>query len=115
MFYLAFLFCIVTAPDVWRDKAVWRLPQRMIRWQGLGFGYIEISGGNASATQLPDQGILVEGCSAPNVIDNCSLPKIRQPLGVEEIVSILIRRQNADNVIGLRQQLVYSGCLHHPY
>jgi len=68
MLYGANRLCYMSAACMWRDVAIRKGPERVIRRQRFGVSYIQISSSQASGSQSCAEGFLVRRCSATDAV-----------------------------------------------
>ncbi|MDT4869432.1 hypothetical protein FQZ97_1044580 [compost metagenome] len=95
-----------------RQKHPWMRPERVIRWQRLGFGNVKNRPGKLTRIQRLEQISIDQVRTTANVDQRCPGGQCREQLAVQDTLGGRSERQQADQDVATRQkrlQLVGAG------
>lgn len=91
---------VASAGSVGSDVAVGCCPKRMVGRERFGVGDVEVGGGKLSVGKCVSEGVVVEGCAAPDVVEPGGGFAGGEAAGIEVVLRAFVVGKEVDDVVG---------------
>src|SRR5262245_43055189 len=95
-----FVLLAMATGDVWRDQAAWVRPERVFLRQRLGIDRVEAGAAELAGAQRDEQGVLVDGRAAANIVEEGPATHRREEPGAAKVPGARRVGQEVDDVVG---------------